>query len=97
MARSDNEHDSWIQRCTYIAASCVPTFGYKRVVETKPADRADLHDDLSGEKLLAPSSVQLDRCPFCGMTPYREVPEHGHYRTECCKQITVGCCNGETG
>lgn len=38
-----------------------------------------------------------ERCPFCGAEEFKEVQEHGHYRTECCKQITQGCCNGEQG
>lgn len=41
--------------------------------------------------------VEPERCPFCGAQNYREIQEHGHYRTECCKQVTVGCCNGEQG
>lgn len=34
------------------------------------------------------------RCQFCGADGYKEIQEHGHYRTECCKQITSGCCDG---
>lgn len=37
-----------------------------------------------------------DRCPFCGHPEYEEIQENGHYRTLCCKQITEGCCNGES-
>lgn len=49
------------------------------------------------KKLCAGQEWAASRCPFCGYYPVTEIQEHGHYRTECCKQITQGCCNGETG
>ena len=40
-----------------------------------------------------PSSI----CPFCGCSPFVEEQLHGHYLCVQCRQITEGCCNGESG
>src|SRR3990167_2980392 len=37
------------------------------------------------------------RCPFCNVFPFREEPLHGHYICSNCRNVTSGCCNGETG
>ena len=33
-------------------------------------------------------------CPFCGVSPYKQEPIHGHYATMCCHQVVTGCCDG---
>lgn len=37
---------------------------------------------------------KVEACPFCGTAPYSSEQIHGHYTTNCCKQILEGCCQG---
>jgi hypothetical protein len=97
MAGSDSEYARWVHHSAPSSDDGIPVNGPCCKPEPEPADWRDIHDDLFGTQLSPKTPVQLDRCPFCGVAPLKEVPEHGHYRTECCKQVTVGCCNGETG
>ena len=46
-------------------------------------------------KMIGLDKVEV-RCPFCGSPEFNEVQERGHYETTCCRQVTEGCCNGET-
>ena len=42
-------------------------------------------------------SIPTSICPFCGCAPFVEEQLHGHYLCVQCRQITEGCCNGESG
>lgn len=62
---------------------------------SRPCD-TEAPDNLFQALTVTPRLCFIERpvCPFCGTVGYTEVQEHGHYRTECCKQITTGCCDG---
>ena len=54
-------------------------------------DPSFFEDETPSESI--PSSI----CPFCGCSPFVEEQLHGHYLCVQCRQITEGCCNGESG
>lgn len=95
MAGSYSEHTDRLPRGFTKPDDSLPVFRDTSHLSPELVNRNDIYDHFAGEKLSSAETLQLDRCPFCGHPELKEVPENGHYRTTCCKQITTGCCNGE--
>jgi hypothetical protein len=97
VAGSDRKHTDWVSGCVGKPIAGVPRAGDSSDLQAEPFDWRDIHDDLFGTKLSTPTPVQLDRCPHCGITPFKEEQIHGHYLCVVCRTVTMGCCNGEAG
>jgi hypothetical protein len=97
MDRGDSEHFAWLWRSLGIPVDRIPTRRNTSEPTPKLSDRCNIYGDKPDPKLCAPTPVQLDRCPFCGVAPFKEEQIHGHYLCVVCRTVTVGCCNGENG